>query len=328
MTLPEDGVINLSDARMRARRRAAGAVEASLAAQLEQVRERLDWGQAGEAEARARQLIKATRYDETVLAQARTVLAAALEMQGRNRESLDTLQIYEEPLARAALDADTSVAVRVQLGLAYNYAGDHPKAIALLNATLRESGEGTSSAQLGALYAALSRVYRSINEFPIARDNSQRALEHYRNTGDWRGMAEAYFGIALSDTQEGAYEAALENNEQALKLVGDRPAPYLLGRIYANMAGACWFLKRPLDGISHLEKAVDYYERTDHKTNASIGYNNLGINLILVGDWARAQVMLQRALELATESDERGAKVAMVLDSLGELHMLRGEHTD
>ncbi|HEX8181571.1 MAG TPA: tetratricopeptide repeat protein, partial [Pyrinomonadaceae bacterium] len=328
MTLPEDGVINLSDARMRARRRAAGAVEASLAAQLEQVRERLDWGQAGEAEARARQLIKATRYDETVLAQARTVLAAALEMQGRNRESLDTLQIYEEPVARAALDADTSVAVRVQLGLAYNYAGDHPKAIALLNATLRESGEGASSAQLGALYAALSRVYRSINEFPIARDNSQRALEHYRNTGDWRGMAEAYFGIALSDTQEGAYEAALENNEQALKLVGDRPAPYLLGRIYANMAGACWFLKRPLDGISHLEKAVDYYERTDHKTNASIGYNNLGINLILVGDWGRAQVMLQRALELATESDERGAKVAMVLDSLGELHMLRGEHTE
>src|SRR5205085_6631932 len=142
---------------------------------------------------------------------------------------------------------------------------------------------------------------------------------------DWRGMAEAYFGMALSDLQEGAYESSLENNEQALKLVGDHPAPYLLGRIYANMAGVCWFLKRPHDGIRHLEKAVDYYERTDHKVNAAVGYNNLGINLILVGDWARAQIVLERALTLATEFDERGSKVPMILDSLGELHMLRGE---
>ena len=312
MTLPEDSVINLSDARQRVRRRATDATEQALAAQLEAARERLDWGQAGEAEARARQLIKATRYDETVLAQARAMLSAALEMQGRYRDSLDAVQMYEEPAARKGLDAEISIAVRVQLGVAYNYAGDHPKAIALLNATLREATELGSSLQLGALYASLSRVYRSINEFPIARDNSRRALEHYRNTGDWRGMAEAYFGMALSDVAEGAHESSLENNEQALKLVGDRPAPYLLGRIYANMAGVCWFLKRPHDGIRHLEKAVDYYERTDHKMNAAVGYNNLGINLILVGDWARAQAMLERALALATEFDERGARTSRV----------------
>src|SRR5438270_448798 len=56
MTLPEDSVINLSDARQRARRRGTDATEAALAAQLEAARERLDWGQAGEAAARARTL--------------------------------------------------------------------------------------------------------------------------------------------------------------------------------------------------------------------------------------------------------------------------------
>src|SRR2546423_2868810 len=104
MTLPEDSVINLADARQRARRRATDATEASLAAQLEAARERLDWGQASEAEAQARGLIKATRYDETVLAQARIMLSAALEMQGRYRESLDAAQMYEEPRARKSLD--------------------------------------------------------------------------------------------------------------------------------------------------------------------------------------------------------------------------------
>jgi hydrogenase-4 transcriptional activator len=91
------------------------------------------------------------------------------------------------------------------------------------------------------------------------------------------------------------------------------------------MAGACWFLKRPQEGIDYLKKAITYYERTDHKTNAANGYNNLGINLILIGQWDKAQEALERALSLATEADERGAKVPMILDSLGELHMLRGD---
>ncbi|HYP01041.1 MAG TPA: tetratricopeptide repeat protein, partial [Pyrinomonadaceae bacterium] len=157
-------------------------------------------------------------------------------------------------------------------------------------------------------------------------DNSQRALSHFRNTGDWRGMAESYRGLALECIFEGAYESALEYLEQALKLVGDHPAPFMLGKIYANMSGACWFLKRPQDGIRYLEKAIDYYERTDHKANAVDGYNNLGINLILVGDWSRAERALERALALASEFDEQGAKakVPMILDSLGELQMLRG----
>ena len=106
--------------------------------------------------------------------------------------------------------------------------------------------------------------------------------------------------------------------------MGDHPASYLLGKIYANMAGACWFLKRPQEGIRYLEKAISYYERTDHKSNAADGYNNLGINLILIGQWDRAQEALERALSLASEVDERGDKVPMILDSLGELHMLRG----
>jgi DNA-binding NtrC family response regulator/tetratricopeptide (TPR) repeat protein len=94
------------------------------------------------------------------------------------------------------------------------------------------------------------------------------------------------------------------------------------------MAGACWFLKRPHDGIRHLEKAIDYYERAEHKANAALGYNNLGINLTLVGRWERAHEALKRALELAFEVDERGVQVPMILDSLGELRMLRGELED
>jgi hydrogenase-4 transcriptional activator len=233
--------------------------------------------------------------------------------------------MYEAPEARTKLPPDLVVKLRVQISLACNYTGDHPKAIALLKTTLRDLPEQDQDANSGAVYTALARLYRSINEYPIARDYSQRALDIYRQSGDWRGLAEAYFGIALADHQEGQTESALENFEQALKLIGDHPATFLLGKIYANMASACWWLKRPQEGIRYLEKAIGYYERTDHKASAALGYNNLGVNLILIGQWDRAQQALERALEVATEIDEQMDGFPMILDSLGELRMLRGD---
>ncbi len=323
------GVVNLEDARARLNSRArVNSSRESLVAELEAIHVLLDQGLSSEAVSRLSSLIKAARHDASQLALARCALSAALEMQGRYRESLDAVLMYESTESRAKMEPATQITLRVQVGLAHNYTGDHPKAIALLNATLRDVTEGGTDAQLGSVYSALSRVYRSINEYTIARDHAGKALEHFRREGSWRGMAEAYFGIAVAATHTGDYESGLSNFEQALKLVGRHPATYLLGKIYTNMAGACWFLKRPRDGIRFLEKAIGYYERTDHKANAADGYNNLGINLILVGDWERAQKSLERALQLASEIDERGAKVPMILDSLGELRMLRGDLDD
>ena len=324
---PEPGVVDLADARARLQRsRSRGAISREeLTVELEEIRGLLDRGLSSEVKKRLTPFIAAARHDASLLAEARCVLSASLEMQGRYRESLEAVQMYEAPDARAKLSKEANNSLRVAVGLAYNYTGDHPKAIALLNTALREETEnGSTHAHLGAIHNALARVYRNISEFTIARDYSQKALEHYRETGDWRGLADSYFGVAMADMYEGHYETALDNFEQALKLVGDHPAPYLLGKIYSNLAGACWFLKRPQEGIRYLEKAIGYYERTEHKASAALGYNNLGINLMLIGEWQRSHDALERALSLATEIDERGGQIPMILDSLGDLSILRG----
>src|ERR1044072_6304129 len=319
----ERGVVDLADARVRIRSRAKPTPE-SLTRELDEIRSLLDQGLSTEAKDRLALLLSDARHNPSILALARCALSTALEQQGHYRDSLAAVAMYESPESRVKLDDQTVSYLRVQIGLAYNYNGDHPKAITMLQSALRDHAE-SGAINLGHIYAALSRTYRSISEYPIARDFAQRALESFRQNGDWRGLAESYFGLGVADIHEGNYESGLDNLDQALKLIGDRPAAYVLGRTYANMAGACWFLKRPQEGIDYLKKAITYYERTDHKTNAADGYNNLGINLILIGQWDRAQEALERALSLATEVDERGAKVPMILDSLGELHMLRGD---
>ena len=318
------GVVDLADARVRLRSRTGQPSSQNLLAELDEVRSLLDQGLSAEAKSRIALLIAAATNNASILALARCALSSALEMQGHYRDSLAAVAMYESPESRAKLDQQANQSLKVQIGLAYNYNGDHPKAISILKGALREFSETDAEQDTGAIYAALARVYRSISEYPIARDYAQRALEHFRTTGDWRGLAEGIWA-RHGRYSRGDYEASLENQQQALKLIGDHPASYSLGRIYANMAGACWFLKRPQEGIRYLEKAISYYERTDHKGSAANGYNNLGINLILLGQWGRAQEALQRALSLATEADERAERVPMILDSLGELLMLRGE---
>lgn len=317
-------VVDLADARVRLNTRARPSQE-NLLQELDEIRSLLDQGLSAEAKSRISLLIAAAQRSPAILALARCALSSALEMQGQYKESLAAVAMYESSDSRMKLDAQTIQSLKVQIGLAYNYNGDHPKAISILKGAIREPSENEPEPNNGPVYAALARVYRSISENPIALDYANRALAHFRQTGEWRGLSEAYFVIGIAQIQEGDYENALENLQQALKLTGDNPASYTLGKIYANMAGVCWFLKRPQEGIRYLEKAIGYYERTDHKANAANGYNNLGINLILMGQWGRAQEALQRALSLATEADERAEKVPMILDSLGELLMLRGE---
>jgi DNA-binding NtrC family response regulator/tetratricopeptide (TPR) repeat protein len=317
-------VVNLAAARPARARSTGGSAAAALENECQAARTLLDEGYSTEAETRLRSLLKAARQDASLTARACGALSTALIMQGRYREALEAVVAYETQEARAAFDVETAISLQAQIGTAYDYTGDHPKAIALLHSALHTAAEHQLSAQMGAVRLALARAYRTISEYSIARDHSQKALEHYRRLGDWRGLAASYFSIACSDVSEGRYEDGISNFEQSLKLIGDNPAPYMLGKIYANLAGACWFIKRPHDGIGYLEKAIRYYEQTDHKATAALAYNNLGINLTLVGDWPRAQAALERALALASSIEVCSAQVPMILDSIGELLMLRG----
>ena len=45
------------------------------------------------------------------------------------------------------------------------------------------------------------------------------------------------YAIGLAELYEGNYELSLDHLEQAQKLIGERHAPYLLGKIHTNTAG-------------------------------------------------------------------------------------------
>ena len=128
----DDSVIDLQHARARLQSHSRKASPETLTRELEAIRDLLSQGLTTEARSRLTSLLTQARNHPALMAEARRSLSIALEMQGEYRESLEVIAMYEPPEARAKLDPALSCALRVQLALAYNYNGDHPKAIAML----------------------------------------------------------------------------------------------------------------------------------------------------------------------------------------------------
>jgi transcriptional regulator with GAF, ATPase, and Fis domain/tetratricopeptide (TPR) repeat protein len=280
-------------------------------------------GFSAEAERILREAIEKQKHSTDDLANLKRLLAYTLETLGRYKESIEVIRLYETDEVLSTLELETQIKVITQLAICYNNLSDYPKAVTLLKQKLQKAKDAELTHLFGRIHIALSRVYRKLNEHPIARDHAEKALNNFRENGKWRGMAESYQAIATSYYQEGNSEKSLEYFDLAIKIVGDRSAPFLLGKLYSDMSGAYCLLRRPQDGIACLEKSIKFFDQTEHKLNSVIAYNNLGMNLMLLGDWSRAETMMKRALDLAVEANH--VHVAGILDSLGELKLLRGE---
>ncbi|HVE59959.1 MAG TPA: sigma 54-interacting transcriptional regulator [Pyrinomonadaceae bacterium] len=285
--------------------------------------QKLTGGFSAEAERILRDAIENQTHATDDLANLKRLLAYTLETLGRYKESIEIIRLYETEEILHSLEIETQIKVITQLAICYNNLSDYPKAVTLLKQKLQKAKENDLPHLFGRIHIALSRVYRKLNEQAIARDHAEKALHSFRENGKWRGMAESYQAIATSFYQEGNSEKSLEYFELAIKIVGERSAPFLLGKLYSDMSGAYCLLRRPQDGIACLEKSIKFFDQTEHKLNSVIAYNNLGMNLMLLGDWNRAETMMKRALDLAVEANH--VHVAGILDSLGELKLLRGE---
>jgi transcriptional regulator with GAF, ATPase, and Fis domain/Tfp pilus assembly protein PilF len=287
---------------------------------------RLREGRSREAERLLVDALENYTHNADDQANLKRLMAFTLETLGRYKEALDVLRPFEDEEFLGHLTPDTQVRVTTQLAISYNNLNDHPKAVTLLKSNLQKAEENGLSHLIGAIDNGLARVYRKLNECPISRDYAEKSLVYFRQTGNWLGMAESYREMALSYHQEGNSERSLEFFELGIQIIGNRSAPFMLGKLYTDMSGAYWFLRRPQDGVACLEKSIKFFDQTEHVLNSVIAYNNLGINLMHIGEWRRAEEMIGRAFDLAVKTNH--VHKAGILDSLGELKILRGEYAE
>ncbi len=318
VTLSDSISVPIPDANMGVRSISDEKIDAIFASVGQKLRE----GHSAESEKILSDTISLYRHSPDNFANLKRLLSFTLETTGRYKESLEAVRPFEHEENLGGLSVDTQIRVTTQLAIAYNNLTDQPKAATLLKETLRKAEENNLRHLSGIVDIALARVYRKLSEYPISRDYAQKALEHFRENGDWLGMAESYREIANTYHQEGNSEKSIENFQLGIRIIGGNSAPFMLGKLYTDMSGAYWFLRRPQDGIACLEKSIEFFDQTEHALNSVIAYNNLGIHLVLIGEWDKAEEMIQRALAIGLK--EEHVHVAGIYDSLGELNILRG----
>ncbi|HKP10522.1 MAG TPA: sigma 54-interacting transcriptional regulator [Blastocatellia bacterium] len=256
-------------------------------------------------------------------AQVRCSLCLSLEKRGLFAEQLGVVAKYERPQELDRLAERTRMDVLVRLGWSYSFTNDVPRAIALFNQALQIARRLADPAGLGACYFGLGRAYRVISEIRIARDHYTSALEHFRQTGDWRRLAESYLHIGYMHAYEGDFRNALHLLKQSLTIIGPHEENDLLGRTHMYLAITYDNLGQTPKAIRSFEKAIEYFRLSGNQGSLAVNQNNYADKLIWIGRWAEAEVLLKEALT-TFEALNQEAHFAGVLDTLAYLNLLQG----
>ena len=258
-------------------------------------------------------------------AKVRCAWAESLEYLARYREALSVIAEYETASIRAQLAPSSQFQVWLRLGSLQGYLGDHPRAISYVKSALALAEKSQDAEELGACHMVLGRIYRGIGEAQFARDHLRMALRHNRQIGHWVALAQNYFLLGNVYLNEGEMSAARENFEQAIKIIGERRAPLLLGSIYTSLSNLILLqeYRQATEGVETLEKAIYYLNEAKNDRLLAYAYSNLGFVLTNIGEWERAKQALHFAIEVGERLDNRAVQ-GTALDTLGELMMMQG----
>ena len=140
----------------------------------------------------------------------------------------------------------------------------------------------------------------------------QKDLEYYANQEDLEHVAELHRKIGAALAHKGERTEAIQHHQQGINLIKDGPPSLALVRLYEE---AAWLYMQVGDNMLAIyasEKALRLAERLGEVRAASRAHGIFGRVFGRIGDTAKARENLQRAIELAQDSDENETVLAML----------------
>ena len=297
-----------------------------LASIMAQVQEKINEGFTREAVELCANTLQ--DYSNSIDTQAKLsyLISVSWEIEGRFEESLEILDPFGKEEIIDKIKPETLAVIYSQKASCLSNLGEFTMAIDLSNLALKIAEERELNHLLANIKLVFARIYREKTDYPVARNFAEKAMKSARETGDRNALAEAYRIIGTTYFQEGKSLKAIDFFQQAIKIGTQKSGQFILGKIFSDMSAAYSALSRPDDGIESLKKAIAIFEKTGQDFLLAISYNNLGNNLILSGDWKKAEEILNRSVDLALEIDH--PHLAIIICSIGELNLLKEDFSE
>jgi tetratricopeptide (TPR) repeat protein len=140
----------------------------------------------------------------------------------------------------------------------------------------------------------------------------QRGLAYHERQEDVEHVAELHRKIGAALAHKGERTQAIEHHQQGINLIKDGPPSLALVRLYEE---AAWLYMQVGDNMLAIyasEKALRLAERLGEVRAASRAHGIFGRVFGRIGDTVKARENLARAIELAQDSDEHEAVLAML----------------
>ncbi len=204
---------------------------------------------------------------------------------------------------------------------------DQSRAIALLGRALRQAELALDSRAIGLAHYELAVCYRQVGDPSIVREEVRQAISALNAAGDRRYLAQCHSLGAIVAAQTGRGDEALAALRQAEHLATVAQAEDVLALVCGNQANVALLRHRHEQALALAERAVALHERAGSSHGLAVALASLGQVYVKVGNLARAEAALRRALSVRTPvqfNETTGA----VYDTLAQIHLIRGEYDE
>ena len=203
--------------------------------------------------------------------------------------------------------------------------GDQSRAIALNGRALRHAEQAHDPRAIGLAHFELARCYKQLGETATMQEHFAQAASALHAVGDRRNLAlvHSLSGSALAQT--GHYDEALTDMRQAERLASAVHADDVLAIVCGNQANVAMMRHRYDQALALAERSVTLHEQFPPGHGLAVALATLGQICIHLGALARAETLLQRALEVRRPllfHETTGA----IFDSLAQIHLIRGDY--
>jgi len=273
----------------------------------------LQSGQAASAEARAQGLLEDVLATTDEHLEAKALLAAAVELQGRPHEAIGILEPLVEELQQSSWQS-LWISTHLALCRCYRDVGDYAHAIDLGERAMRAS-KHLPAEETALLAVTLGGVYIQRGDLTRAGRILSNVLHQAEAGGSHRSRGAALWNASLVAADEGRMADAAQMAERALAIFGESEQTRNLGKLRLTYA---WFLLESSppepDRATELLHGALVELRV---TGSTVEQANCLIELVrcalIEGDLAAASELIDEAADTLGDAPEaERARVALV----------------
>src|SRR5262249_12002430 len=196
---------------------------------------------------------------------------------------------------------------------------------ALHGRALKYAESAHDSRAIGLAHYELGLCYKQVGDNAIVGDHIRKAASALHAAGDRRHLAHVHSVSGVSLAQAGRYAEAMGALRQAERLSAAVHADDVLATVCGNQASVTMLEHRYEQALALAERSVALHESHGSGHGLAVALATLGQICVRLGDLARAERALHRALEVRSPIQFHETTGA-VFDTLAQIHLMRGKY--